>query len=91
MNQTQHLTTSNTHLQTWVSREFKQYFARVAKAQGLVQASASASVSNLASDKFTKTFSMTQTRSGSNPQRLFSSARVHSLCLRKYLKFCASR
>ncbi len=35
MNQTQHLTTSNTHLQTWVSREFKEHFARVAKAQGL--------------------------------------------------------
>lgn len=35
MNQTQHLTTSNTHLQTWVSREFKEYFGRVAKAQGL--------------------------------------------------------
>jgi antitoxin component of RelBE/YafQ-DinJ toxin-antitoxin module len=35
MNQTQHLTTSNAHLQTWVSREFKERFARVAKAQGL--------------------------------------------------------
>src|SRR3954471_19912201 len=35
MNQTQHLMTSNTHLQTWVSREFKERFARVAKAQGL--------------------------------------------------------
>jgi hypothetical protein len=35
MNQTQHLTTSNTHLQTWVSREFKERFAQVAKAQGL--------------------------------------------------------
>jgi len=35
MNQTQHLMTSNTHLQTWVSREFKEHFARVAKAQGL--------------------------------------------------------
>ena len=27
--------TSNTHLQTWVSLEFKEHFARVAKAQGL--------------------------------------------------------
>jgi hypothetical protein len=35
MNQTQHLMTSNTHLQTWVSREFKEHFGRVAKAQGL--------------------------------------------------------
>src|SRR4051794_25639241 len=35
MNQTQHLMTSNTHLQTWVSREFKERFGRVAKAQGL--------------------------------------------------------
>jgi predicted DNA binding CopG/RHH family protein len=35
MNQTQHLTISNTHLQTWVSREFKEYFTRVAKAQGV--------------------------------------------------------
>jgi predicted DNA binding CopG/RHH family protein len=35
MNQTQHITKSNTHLQTWVSREFKEYFGRVAKAQGL--------------------------------------------------------
>ena len=33
MNQTQHTTKSHTHLQTWVSREFKEYFARVAKAQ----------------------------------------------------------
>jgi antitoxin component of RelBE/YafQ-DinJ toxin-antitoxin module len=35
MNQTQHLMTTNTHLQTWVSREFKDRFAQVAKAQGL--------------------------------------------------------
>jgi len=35
MNQTQHVTTTNVHLQTWVSREFKEHFARVAKAQGL--------------------------------------------------------
>src|SRR4051794_8578738 len=35
MNQTQHATTNNLHLQTWVSREFKEHFARVAKAQGL--------------------------------------------------------
>ncbi len=35
MNQTQHLTTSNTHLQTWVSREFRERFAQAAKAQGL--------------------------------------------------------
>lgn len=27
--------TSNTHLKTWVSREFKERFSRVAKAQGL--------------------------------------------------------
>jgi antitoxin component of RelBE/YafQ-DinJ toxin-antitoxin module len=27
--------TSNTHLQTWVSREFKERFAQLAKAQGL--------------------------------------------------------
>jgi hypothetical protein len=35
MNQTQHVMTGNTHLQTWVSREFKERFAQVAKAQGL--------------------------------------------------------
>jgi hypothetical protein len=35
MNQTQHITTSNTHLQTWVSREFKERFAQVAKARGM--------------------------------------------------------
>jgi len=35
MNQTQHPTTGNIHLQTWVSREFKERFARTAKAQGL--------------------------------------------------------
>ena len=35
MNQTQHITTRNAHLQTWVSREFKERFAQVAKAQGL--------------------------------------------------------
>jgi hypothetical protein len=35
MNQTQHPTTSNVHLQTWVPREFKEHFTRVAKAQGL--------------------------------------------------------
>ena len=35
MNQTQHITTNKTHIQTWVSREFKEHFARVAKAQGL--------------------------------------------------------
>jgi predicted DNA binding CopG/RHH family protein len=35
MNQTQHGTAGNTHLQTWVSREFKEHFDRVAKAQGL--------------------------------------------------------
>lgn len=35
MNQTQHIAKSNTHLQTWVSREFKEHFSRVAKAQGL--------------------------------------------------------
>ena len=35
MNQTQHLSTGNVHLQTWVSREFKERFAQVAKAQGL--------------------------------------------------------
>jgi antitoxin component of RelBE/YafQ-DinJ toxin-antitoxin module len=27
--------TSNTHLQTWVSREFKERFAKVAQARGL--------------------------------------------------------
>ena len=37
MNQTQHITTSNTHRQTWVSREFKERFAQVAKVQGLSQ------------------------------------------------------
>jgi len=35
MNQTQHVTTSNVHLQTWVSREFKEHFSQIAKAQGL--------------------------------------------------------
>jgi Bacterial mobilisation protein (MobC) len=35
MNQTQHVTTGNVHLQTWVPREFKAHFTRVAKAQGL--------------------------------------------------------
>lgn len=35
MNQTQHATTTNVHLQTWVPREFKEHFARIAKAQGL--------------------------------------------------------
>jgi len=35
MNQTQHITTTNVHLKTWVSREFEEHFARVAKAQGL--------------------------------------------------------
>ena len=35
MIQTQHATTTNVHLQTWVSPEFKEHFASVAKAQGL--------------------------------------------------------
>src|SRR5882757_7865017 len=35
MNQTPHLMKTNTHLQTLVSREFKERFAQVAKAQGL--------------------------------------------------------
>jgi antitoxin component of RelBE/YafQ-DinJ toxin-antitoxin module len=35
MNQTRHPMTSNTHLQTWVSREFKERFAKLAQAQGL--------------------------------------------------------
>src|SRR3954465_15638918 len=35
MNQTQHVRTTNVRLQTWVPREFKEHFARVAKAQGL--------------------------------------------------------
>jgi hypothetical protein len=35
MNQTQHATTTNVHLQTWVSREFKERFAGAAKAQGI--------------------------------------------------------
>jgi predicted DNA binding CopG/RHH family protein len=37
MNQTQHLTKRNTHLQTWVSQEFKERFAQLAKAQGLAE------------------------------------------------------
>src|SRR3954453_23027436 len=35
MNKTQHDPTINLQLKTWVSREFKEHFARVAKAQGL--------------------------------------------------------
>jgi len=35
MNQTPHLMKTNTHLQTWVSREFKERFAQIAKAQRL--------------------------------------------------------
>lgn len=35
MNQTQHTATGNTHLQTWVSRDLKERFARAARAQGL--------------------------------------------------------
>jgi antitoxin component of RelBE/YafQ-DinJ toxin-antitoxin module len=35
MNQTQHPITGNIHLQTWVSRDLKERFARAARAQGL--------------------------------------------------------